>query len=784
MKSHDEHNRIQAGRIAELEAENLRLKQMRPTETESLRTLFDAMPDFVAFKDTKSVYRMVNPAGCRLLGKKESGIVGKTDRNLFSEKEAELIHTLDDTVTGTLKPASGTLEITLASGSATLYVLNAPVLDQEGNLSGILCTMRDITAKTEAERLIHIWSDAFEHCAHGIAIGQASKKCILTCNLAFARMHNMSVEEIMGYDILELYPAEEHPHVLNNIRKLNASGYARFESRRIRKGDRLFPVQMEISCIYDRDGNPAYHIASVQDITERKLAELALKESEARFRAVVESAPEAIFVQTDGRYAYLNPAALALYGAEDAYEMLGRPVLEHIHPDFRKLVADEIQSINEQQNHPEPAEHIHLRCDGSPVELEILAVPFFYECRHGALVFARDSTSRKKAEAERLMLEKELFQSQKRESMGRFAGVVAHDLNNLLTPILGYADMIEKHIPAGRESGQQLHHIGMIRKAGLNAKSLVQQLLAFSRSQAIEFDSIDLNNVVSDFQDLLRRTVRENIEIRYRLFPGRLGINGNQGQLQQIIMNLAMNAQDAMPEGGTLVIETALTRKEGNSHDMPSESCSELVISDTGKGIDADTLPSIFEPFFTTKPKGLGTGLGLSTVYGIVRQHDATINVQSNPDKGTKFRISFPFVNADPEKQVPNEVTEYGNNAHASILVVEDNEMVRKFVVLALEHEGYAVTTASSGEEALSIVDNSSRPPELLLSDIIMEGMNGLELYDKIRMRYPDLKVLFMSGYSPDVFNSQGTFNQDAALLQKPFSIQALYEKVRETLSM
>jgi len=780
MKTSKEQLEIFTGKIAELEAENRQLKQNRLQGLVVGSSVSEPMPCLMAFKDPQSIYLMVNPAGCELLGKEESEIIGRTDGELFSELNFKTIHDLDSSVTASGKPGSAFISLEHNSASRTILLHEIPVYDRSGALAGILSTMRDISGQSEREWKISLRSTAFDHGAHGIAIARASTKRIIDCNPAFARMHGMEVGELEGQGVLDLYPPEELPLVLDSIDRLGADGIVRFESVRIRKNGERFPVLMEISCIYDLDGEPAYHIASVQDITERKKAEQALQERETQFREVVESAPEAIYVQTNGYYAYLNPAAVALYGASDAHEMIGRSILEHIHPDFRQMVSDEIRAINTEQLRPDPSEHLHLRCDGSAMTLEILAVPFFYEGESGALVFARDASSRKKAEEERALLEKELYLSQKRESMGRFAGVVAHDLNNLLTPVLGYSDMIEKECSLCSNSERQMHHVHMIRKAGMNAKSLVQQLLAFSRSQAIEFDHIDLNSVVKDFEHLLRRTIRENIDIRYRLCPDPLDINGNAGQLQQILMNLAINAQDAMPGTGTLEIETARKEITDADNDLLPGSYAELSIVDTGKGIEPAIMPNIFEPFFTTKPKGLGTGLGLSTVYGIVRQHNATIRVQSEAGRGTTMRIRFPVISSRTDPETPGEEQQNAETRGKLILVAEDNEMVRNFVVGALELEGFTVLTASSGEEALSLFESCEKKPEMLLSDMIMGGMNGLELYEKIRIGHPGIKVVFMSGYSPDIFDSQGTFPQGLALLQKPFSMKTLTDKILE----
>ena len=326
-----------------------------------------------------------------------------------------------------------------------------------------------------------------------------------------------------------------------------------------------------------------------------------------------------------------------------------------------------------------------------------------------------------------------------------------------------------------------------MHEAALKARDLVRQLLAFSSRQTLAFTGLDLNDVVRGIEYFLRRTLRANIDISYRLREGALSMRGDSGQLEQIIMNLAVNAEDAMPLGGELVMETSqVTVEEGEEKsidDLLPGRYVLLAVSDNGSGIDREVLDHVFEPFFTTKSKGHGTGLGLSTVYGIVRQHGGSIRVSSKPGQGSRFRIYFPedATGIQEPVEVPL-VTVPERKTGGQVLVVEDDVMVRNFVVQALLAEGYEVMEAPGGEVALGLVIAGVRKPDLLLTDVVMPGMNGKELYEKVIKLVPDIRVLYMSGYTKNIITSHGLPSEGNMVMQKPFSVQTLASRVRAAL--
>jgi two-component system, cell cycle sensor histidine kinase and response regulator CckA len=860
--------------------------------------LLDATPDFFALKDRDFVYRRVNPALCRFLGKSAGEIIGKRDEELFSPEDAALYVARDAEILKTRESLEGDWSIGGPSGTSWFRVKKTPVFDASGEVSGILCMARDVSqhkrAEIEFERLFNLtpdmvciasaasgcftrvnqawqqtlgyseqellsipylelihpddlestseeiqrlvagagsrnfvnryrakdgsyhwfewnstsleegmlyavardineriaqemqtrrWADAFRLCAHGIAIGVPGKNVVLTCNESFARMRGQSVEEVEGASIVSLYVPEDQETVRNNLKVTDITGFCSYQARMMRKDGTTFPVQMDVVGVKDTDGQIMYRIATVQDITERLESQSALRESEERFRSVVESAPDGIFIQSEGCFAYLNRSAMALFGVSKAEEILGQRVVDLVHPDYRELVAERIHQLNDcRQSMPAIEEQI-LRRDGSEPYVEVSAVPFVFAGKKGALVFIRDISRRKTAEQERAGLEHQLYQSQKIESIGRLAGGIAHDLNNLLTPVLGYSEMLSHAFP---ETDKRLKRIEVIHHAALRARDLIRHLLAFSSRQALEFKMIDLNEVLRDFEQLLRRTIRDDIDIRYRLHDEALVMQGDVSQLQQIIMNLAVNAQDAMPSGGELLMETTsmsiAKRSETYFGGLPAGDYAVLAVRDTGTGMDTQTLAHIFEPFFTTKPKGQGTGLGLSTVYGIVRQHGGIIQARSVPGAGASFRICFPLKASEPEPIRPDEPKPQQKSNGAKVLVVEDDEMVRKFVVQALAEEEFDIREAESGEAALALIESGEFRPGLLLTDLVMRGMNGRVLYEKVSGLMPGIKVIYMSGYTKDIISRQGVLDEGLTFLQKPFAVPLLLDKVRQVL--
>jgi|GEM_PF-978567 len=390
--------------------------------------------------------------------------------------------------------------------------------------------------------------------------------------------------------------------------------------------------------------------------------------------------------------------------------------------------------------------------------------------------------ARVSAEQEQEELAAQLNVSQTLEAIGRLAGGVAHDLNNLLTPILGYSEELLLDTAAGSASREPVEEI---RNAGMRARDLVKQLLAIGRKQNFDRKPIDLNKTIGGVLDLFRRTIPEDIEIRIRLADDVVSIDADLGQIERMLVNLAVNAAEAMPEGGTLTVETVCDVDEptSNSDEGVDGRMVGLNVSDTGRGMDAETRRRLFEPFYSTKGE-MGTGLGLATVFGVVKQHSGSIRVESAPGRGSTFYLTFPAAEAIGAQSLGSAVTpEARVLGDETILLAEDNTAVRELARAVLEKRGYRVITAENGAEALDLLSRYEGSVDLLLTDVVMPGINGRELYDRVAERFPKLKVVYISGYPDSVALRRGALEQVESLIPKPFSTDSLVRTIQRMLS-
>ncbi len=520
---------------------------------------------------------------------------------------------------------------------------------------------------------------------------------------------------------------------------------------------------------------------------ERQRAEAALHMSEARLAGIIESAMDAIVSVDDQQYIVLfNAAAEKMFGCPAA-EVLGqsyyRFIPERFHRVYQKYLRRIARADLAQQGSGNLVHIVGRRGNGEefPIEasvsrIEVAGVRLY-------TVILRDITERQQAEAARLKLEAQLLQSQKMESIGRLAGGVAHDFNNLLTVIMGYSSLLYDQIPP---EDPLLQNLEQIRSAGKRAEALTRQLLAFSRKQILAPTHLDLNSLVSNLRKMLERLIGEDITLVTTLQPELWPITADPGQIEQVIMNLVVNARDAMPTGGQLTIETRNIQLAENlaqfQLDAPGGPYVMLVVTDTGHGMDQLTQVHLFEPFFTTKEPGKGTGLGLATVYGIVKQSGGDISVYSQPGQGATFKILLPVNQAVPAKQVVPPVQPLARGGSETILLVEDDEMVNMLVQRALQNQGYTLLNARRGQEALTVAARHQGAIDLLLTDVVMPHMSGRELAERLKAQYPHLKVLFMSGYTDDTVVRHGLLAAEIEFLLKPFSPNLLASKVREVL--
>jgi signal transduction histidine kinase/DNA-binding response OmpR family regulator len=400
------------------------------------------------------------------------------------------------------------------------------------------------------------------------------------------------------------------------------------------------------------------------------------------------------------------------------------------------------------------------------------------------LVCMVDITERKRLEQEKARLQMQLNQAQKIEAIGRLAAGVAHDFKNLLAVMLGYGELMQAELPAEHPRRAALDAIVSAANKG---KELTRQLLAFSRKQSLEVKIVDLNQIVTGFQSLIRRLIGEDIALVVHVHPRPISVRVDVSRIEQVLMNLCVNAKDAMPDGGSLIIETGIAQLDpiqAQKHAEPLCGRYAMVsVSDTGSGMNAETIERIFEPFFTTKPKDRGTGLGLATAYGIIKQHGGTIWVYSEPGKGSEFKVFLPLSAEDAEK--PLEVASLAAQACLSsgtVMVVEDDVMVRELVVSILSRAGYRVLEPHDAAQAFEMAKNHTDPIHLVLCDVIMPGMKGPQVFEILSACHPEARVLYMSGYTKDVIGRHGILDSEICFISKPFSMEGLLSKVAEMI--
>ncbi len=551
----------------------------------------------------------------------------------------------------------------------------------------------------------------------------------------------------------------------------------------------------ELTAAFTRDGQgrPNGLMITTRNVTERIQAEEELKRSEQRYRMIIENMREVIWTtDLSLNNTYVSPSCRQLTGYTPE-EILKTSPEQIMTPESMAVTANIVQEEMNREFSGEPADPHRTRTleqeiickDGSTVWLEVTGTFIRDEQGQatGMLMAGRDVTARKKAENERTSLEQQLMQAQKMETVGRLAGGVAHDFNNMLSVILGYVDLAKMRLA---RQHPVLKDIAEIEKAALRSRDITMQLLAFSRKQVIEPKIVDLCELVAHTQKAIARLIGEDIDLTVLAGDGIGAVKIDPSQVEQILINLAVNARDAMLQGGKLIIEIAdATLDEAYCERHIGSTPGRYVrlsVSDNGTGMDKETLKHIFEPFFTTKEEGKGTGLGLATVYGIIKQNDGYINVYSEPGYGTTFSLYLPSVGDIIDKQDSAEDSDIDLTGSGRILLVEDDPMVLQIARGMLESLGYWVTATHHPKEAIAIFTEAEEPFDLVITDVVMPSMSGKDLKSRLNETRPDLKVLFMSGYTADIIAHHGVLEEGIQFLQKPFTIQSLARKVNDIL--
>jgi PAS domain S-box-containing protein len=771
-------------------SERSRVEEALRGSEERFRTVTETASDAIIVINQEGMIELANPSTQKIFGYSREELLGQNLSLLMPERfQAAHSMGLERYVkTGSRTIAWEAVEVSglRRDGSEVPLELSFGSFTKEGKrfFTGII---RDISERKRAEQALLESEERFR------GLFENAKDTVFTVDLAgnFTSL-NRAGEILTEYTRAEALQshftrvvADEYRHVAHEMisRKATGSEIATiYELEIVTKSGRHVLVEISSRTIQS-GGQPIGVQGSARDITERKRAEEALKRSEEQYRILFESNPQpmCVFDLETSRFLALNEAAVGHYGY--AREHFLSLTLGDLHPaeDAARLAAAQLRKIEGLRH---LGEWRHRTANGETINVEMTANITNFAGRRAGLVLINDITEHKRAEEALRASQAQLQQSQKLEAIGQLAGGVAHDFNNLLTAITGYTDLSLRRLSYDDPIRRNLEEI---RKTANRAASLTRQLLAFSRKQILEPKVLDLNVVVKDMYTMLRRLIGEDIDLATNATFDLGKVKADPGQVEQIILNLVVNARDAMPHGGKVTIETgnvSLDERYASEH-VPVQTGDYvmLAISDTGSGMDKETQSHIFEPFFTTKEAGRGTGLGLSTVYGIVKQSGGFIWVYSELGKGTAFKIYLPLVVDEAEVGKPKlHLSPTDLRGDETILLVEDEDVVRRMARLILESRGYRVLEAREGEAALRVFCEHASQIDLMVTDVIMPGMSGRMLAERVAVLSPDLPVLYMSGYTDDAIVRHGLLGDQLEFIQKPFAPELLTRKVRSVL--
>ncbi len=759
--------------------------------------LLEAAPDAMVCVDADGRITLVNAQAERLFGYTRDELVGQRVELLVPDpaRAAHPGHRAGYLADPAPRPLDAGMELEGRRRDGTTFPAEISLSATETE-QGILvyAAVRDVTGRRLAAESAAQLASIIQS-SHNAVISKTLDRKIISWNPAAERLYGYAAKEVIGRSIDLLIPESDREQEAQAVAAVaRGERVDQYEAWRLRKDGTPVEVSLLMSPLADRTGAIVGVATVAEDVTERQRAD-------ARFRGLMEAAPDALVcVDAEGRIELVNAQTERMFGyGRD--ELVGQPV--------EVLVPDQVRGLHPAHRigyvadpRPRPMgtgmQLSGRRRDGTTFPAEVSLAPLPTD--EGLLVIAvvRDVTERLDflAERERLRtqterdrLERQLHQSQRLESLGQLAGGVAHDFNNLLGVISNYVDFVDdevaRRLPGGR--GQAIRDdIEQVRQAAGRAAGLTHQLLAFARQEVIKPHALNLNAVVESVEQLLIRTLGEHVELITDLAADLRPVLADSGQIEQVLVNLAVNARDAMPGGGKLTIQTSNTEIDGTMGDrdeVPPGRYAALKVVDTGEGMPKEVLDRVFEPFFTTKPKGQGTGLGLATVYGIVKQAGGRLRIYSEPGMGTVLTVLLPVTEQEPAAPVTSAARAPQGQGE-TILVVEDEPAMREVARRILARNGYRVIVAGNGREALDILAVRVDHIDVLLTDVIMPHMQGRELADKVRILQPAVRVAFMSGYTQGLLSQQGVLEPGVHLIEKPFSEKALLNKMHEILSV
>jgi PAS domain S-box-containing protein len=768
--------------------EELRLVQLELSRArDRYQELFDSAPIGYLILDCSFMIRETNLKTASLLGIPGKNLIGNPLSKFMEKEEADAYthHLMEVQEKGIQQSCERVFR--RPDGSHFHGHLETSPYEDSLFGNGWRIALDDITYRKQAEEALRKSEEKFAKTFRSnpacVGLSRLRDGLIIEANEAMLNLLGYKKDEFIGHTIMKLGVWNDLKDRERIVQTLKTAGRSMNQEcwLRTRKGELLL---CNHSAELIQIDNEPHIIFTFFDITERKRMEEELKQSEERFRMVVESSPDAIFVRSgSGLFVYLNHAAASLFGSASTDQLIGKRLMEHIPPDEHAKFAERIKLVNE--GHAVPTvERTYLRLDGSAVNVEVSAVPFQYEGTNGALVFARDITVRKRAEEALRESERSLRQLQRMEAMGTLAGGIAHDFNNILAVMIGFTEMAmleTEELPDVQSNLEQVH------KAGLRAQDLVRQILTFSRHKDQELKPVVVSHLIKEAIKMLRATIPSSIQIRHDIRPRTSAVLADPTQIHQVLMNLVTNASHAVQQisAGSIEItlnDETLDQQSASIHpDLKPGHYVVLKVKDNGAGIPPGIIERIFDPFFTTKETGKGTGMGLAVVHGIVKSHGGAITVESEVGAGTTFTIYFPAL----EKAAVRSVDKTGSIARGTgrILFVDDEEALARMGQIMLKRLGYEVEVRTSSLDALDAFRANPEKYDLVITDYTMPGMTGMDLSEELLKIRPDIPIILCTGYrdvtTPEMVKAAGV----RELLIKPVVRAQLAQAVNEALT-
>ena len=753
-------------------------EELRESE-ERYRCLAEVSPDTVAIHaDGKIVY--INSAGVKLLHAVDrSELIGKPVFDVVHPDFRELVHQRVHGAIeqGTVQPMTEEKFLCLDGSVIDVEVVSVPTTFK--GKKAVQVVARNITDRKLVIEVLKHSEEMFRGVISAVPVGLGivSNREVQWVNDSLLHLVGRQKEEVIKKNARIFYSSDEIYNLVGRqfYGELSVKGRANIEVDWQHKDGSILNIYLTGGAVDQHDISRGIVFAAL-DVTERKRAEVELKESEERYRRLVEFSPDAIAVHSEGKIRYANPAALTLLGANDASELIGKPFLDIIHPEYRDSVHQQIIAVMRKDYSLPLTEQKFIRLDGTIVDVEVAAIPIVYKEKSAMQLVVRDISEQKK-------LQSQLLQTQKIQSIGTLAGGIAHDFNNILGIILAYSSLLDKSKLTPEKFSVS---ITAINQAVQRGAALVRQILTFARKTDILFEPMDISELIYELLSMLGQTFPKTITFSESIEKSLPFIFADRTQIHQALLNLCINSRDAMPQGGSISITAGRQTKEQIVQKFPAAREVEyvcLTVTDTGKGMDEATRQRVYDPFFTTKEKGKGTGLGLSVVYGIVQAHHGFIDVKSEIGIGTTFRLFFPVPILNEQTAAAQQlVKSYEVGGTETILFVEDEELLIQMVSFLLESKGYKVLCARDGLEAVNIFLSHKHEIALVITDMGLPVMTGTDEFIKLKEIDPNVKVIFASGFFEPDIKSELMADGGCGFIQKPYDPNDVLRMIRQIL--